>query len=122
MKREIPSLRYFNALGAPYPVYCLLFLLALVVPGTIDTCLSVIISLSPSFVAKFLIFLLRIYASMSPIKIIWYPLLFQVFVLSDNYYKKDVLLHSCLFRLDKCVRCWSYTDPGHPPAVGGTGL
>ena len=76
-------------------------MLDLVVPGPIDPCLSVISSLSPSVVAKFLIFFLRIYSLMSPIKIIWSPLLFQVVMLSDRSDKKAILGHYRLFRLEK---------------------
>ena len=56
---EIPSLWYCDALGYPYAIYWLIFLLAIVVPGPSDPCLSVINYLIPIFVAKFLIFCLE---------------------------------------------------------------
>ena len=104
------------------PYIACFFLLDIVVPDPIDPYLSVISSLIPSFVAEFLIFLLRTYLLMSPIKMIWSPLLFQVIMSSDKSDRKSVLGYSCLFRLAKLVSCWVYTEPGPHPAAGGTGL
>ena len=83
------------------PYFSCWFLSSIFVTSTIDQCLSVINYPSPSFVAKFLIFLLGIYLLMSPIKIILSPLLFQVFMLSSRSDKKSVIGNSRLFKWNK---------------------
>ena len=80
-----------------------------VVPGPSDPCLSVINSLIPSFVEKFLISLLRMYSLMFPIIIILSPLLFHMLIFSEMSDRKAVLGNSRIFRLEKWVKCWAYT-------------
>ena len=59
---------------------------------------------------------------MSPIKIIWSPLLLQIIMSLDRSDKKAVLGHSRVLMLYKLVRCWAYTELGPPPAVSGTSM
>ena len=66
-------------------------LFPLVAPGTIDICISVIHYRSPSLAVKLQIFLLGMHSFMSPIRTVWSPLVFQVFMSSVRSERKAVL-------------------------------
>ena len=77
---------------------------------------------SPSVDVKDLIFWLRIYSLISPIHIFWSPLFLQLVISSARYEMNTVVGNSLLILLEKCFRCYVYTDPGPPPVVRETGL
>ena len=68
--------------------------------GPKDSCLSVINSRSPSLEVKYLIVLLRIFSLISPIRIIWSSLVFQVFMSSARSEIKAVMGNSPLLILE----------------------
>ena len=49
-----------------------------------------------------------------------FPLLLKVTY--TGCFFRSFLVHYRLFRLEKLVGCWAYTEPGPPTAIGGTGL
>ena len=77
------------------------FLFALGLDGPINMCILVISCLSHSFEVNELIFLIRMYLFMPPIKIIWSPLFLQIFMSSARSDRKSVLGYYLLLRLEK---------------------